>query len=85
MSAPTTIPAAPPADLPTDLLGDTLVHEGLAESLNALLEATAVTEQRRVLAVNAFGQWCTKDALGGWQPHRSYMAAYEVAHAEEVA
>lgn len=89
MSAPTTItPTAPspevvPSELPTDLLGDTLVHEGLAEALNELLAATEDVEQRLPLARNAFGQWCTR-GVGGWRPHPTYMDAYRAAHAEEV-
>lgn len=90
MSAQSTIPAASSAEalatapLPADLLGDTLVHEGLSQALNALLEATETVEQRRPLALNAFGQWCTY-GVGGWRPHPSYMDAWRAAHAEEVA
>lgn len=89
MSALTTInpPSLPlevvPSELPTDLLGDTLVHEGLVEALNELLVATEAVEQRLPLARNAFGQWCTR-GVGGWRPHASYMDAYAAAHAEEV-
>lgn len=89
MSAPTTItpltgpPEAVPDELPTDLLGDTLAHEGLVEALNELLVATEEVEQRQPLARNAFGQWCTR-GVGGWRPHPTYMDAYRAAHAEEV-
>jgi 3-methyladenine DNA glycosylase Mpg len=85
VSIPTITPVPKPAKLPTDLLGDTLVHEGLADELNKLLAETEAQEGRRPMAINAFGQWCTRDALGGWQPHPTYMAAYHTAHAGEVA
>lgn len=76
--------ASPEQPFPTDLLRDTVRHEGLAEALNALLAETEAAEDRLPMAVNAFGQWCTK-GLDGWRPHRTYMHAYRAAHAEEVA
>ena len=87
MTAASVVPAPaanPEPPFPTDLLGDTVRHEGLAEALNALLAETEQEEDRLPMAVNAFGQWCTK-GIDGWRPHRTYMHAYRAAHAEEVA
>lgn len=74
-----------PREVPVpDPVADTLIHEGMAEALNALLADTKVQEDRLPLALNGHGQWCTK-GIGGWRAHASYEAAYRVAHGEEVA
>lgn len=77
-----TVPAT--ESLPSDLEGETLRYEHLAESLNVLLAETEHAEGRLPMGLNGFGQWCTK-GLGGWRPHPSYAHAYHAAHAEEVA
>lgn len=74
-----------PRQLPVpDPVGDTLIHEDMAEALNALLADTEVQEGRLPMALNGHGQWCTK-GVWGWRVHPSYEAAYRVAHGEEVA
>lgn len=83
MTAPSITTTAQPVPLP-DPVADTVVHEDLAEALNRLLAATETQEHRLPLKLNRRGQWCTY-GVGGWRAHASYQAAYQAAHAEEVA
>lgn len=77
------LPVPREASVP-DPVGDTLIHEGMAEALNALLADTELQEDRLPIALNEHGQWCTK-GVWGWRAHSSYQAAHQAAHAEEVA